>query len=228
MIRSEAERKVRRIDFTVETTQDGGVGYVGESTRDRAGAHQAHQRTLKNVIGCSGIGLHSGAKVHMMLRPGKPDTGIVFRRIDLARCGATLQTCEIRADVAQVVDARMGTTLGNDAGTSVATIEHLMAALRGASIDNIVVELDAAEVPIMDGSAAPFVFLLECAGTREQKAARRYIEILEPVEVIDGDKSASLSPAAGFSLGFEIDFDRAAVGQPEFGSRFQLINGNVP
>lgn len=180
---------------------------------------QALQHTVKNPIGCAGIGLHGGNEVNMMLRPAGPDIGIVFRRTDVPG-----DISLVKADVHRVVDARMGTTIGNDAGTTVATIEHLMAALHGCGIDNLIVELDAGEVPIMDGSAAPFVFLLECAGLQVQQAPRRSIEVLETVEIVDGEKRAVISPRAGFSLGFEIDFDSPAIGRQD--KEVRLVNGN--
>lgn len=180
---------------------------------------QALQQTLKSPIGCTGIGLHNGADVNLMLRPAASGTGIIFRRTDISGDAA-----DVLADVHNVVDAMLGTTIGNASGTTVATIEHLMAALRGAGIDNLIVELDGPEVPIMDGSAAPFLFLLECTGIVTQNAPRRAIEVLKPVEVIDGDKSVAISPAPGFSLGFEIDFDSATIGHQNL--EVQLVNGN--
>lgn len=169
------------------------------------------QRTLKNAITCSGTGLHSGAKVQMALRPAPADTGIVFRRTDAAGRGA-----EIPGRWDRVTDTRMNTTIGDGEGTVVGTIEHLMSALAGAGIDNCVVELGGPEVPVMDGSAAPFVFLIECAGIRELAAPRRAIEILRTVSVGDRERSAVLTPGKGFSVSFEIDFDSAAIGRQEF------------
>jgi UDP-3-O-[3-hydroxymyristoyl] N-acetylglucosamine deacetylase len=166
----------------------------------------APQKTLKSVIHCRGVGLHSGVKVGMRLVPADVDTGIVFRRIDAAASGA-----EIRADWKTVVDSSLCTTLGNGEGITVGTVEHLMSALAGMEIDNVVVELDGPEVPAMDGSAAPFVFLIECAGIAEQDAPRRAIKILKPITVGDEERSASLVPDDVFSLSFEIDFPSAAV-----------------
>ncbi len=163
----------------------------------------ASQQTLKTAIGCRGIGLHSGGKVSMTLHPAPPDAGIVFRRTD--------QAAKIRASWANTVETTYCTTLANSDGTSVGTVEHLMAALAGTGIDNAVVELDGPEVPIMDGSCAPFVFLIECAGIVEQDAARRAIKVLKPVSVIEDGASAALFPDRGFSMSFEIDFDNPMI-----------------
>src|SRR5437868_7094516 len=138
------------------------------------------QRTLKNSIRASGVGLHSGKKVLMVLRPASADSGIVFRRMDLD------VPVEIAALATSVGDTMLGTTLVRD-GVRVATIEHLLSALAGLGIDNAVVELSAAEVPIMDGSASPFVFLLQSAGVVEQPAAKRFVRILQPIQVEAGD-----------------------------------------
>jgi len=167
------------------------------------------QRTLKNTIRASGIGLHSGKKVLMVLRPAKVDTGIVFRRMDL---DAPL---EIAARAMNVGETTLGTTLVRD-GKRVATIEHLMSALAGLGIDNAVVELSAEEVPIMDGSASPFVFLLQSAGIVEQPAPKRFVRILRPVQVEEGDASARFAPYDGFRLNFKIEFNH-----PSFRKRDQ-------
>lgn len=159
------------------------------------------QKTLKAAIGCRGVGLHSGAKVGMQLLPAAPDTGIVFRR-DGAR---------IPALWSNVVDSTLNTTLSNGEGVRIGTIEHLLAALAGCEVDNAVVELDGPEVPIMDGSAEPFVFLIECAGLVQQDAPRRAIKVLRPITVAEGSKSASLLPQDGFSMTVEIDFDSGAI-----------------
>lgn len=161
------------------------------------------QQTLKTVIGCRGIGLHSGRRVAMKLMPASPGTGIVFRRTDVGR--------EIRAQWENAVESARCTVLADGAGISVGTVEHLMAALAGAGIDNAIVELDGPEVPIMDGSAAPFVFLIECAGIAEQGAARRAIKVLKPVSVVAQGASASLSPDRCFSMSFEIDYESPAI-----------------
>jgi UDP-3-O-[3-hydroxymyristoyl] N-acetylglucosamine deacetylase len=175
------------------------------------------QRTLKSSIQCTGTALHSGAKVTMTLHPAAPDSGIVFRRTDIGGRGAC-----IRASWENVTDTRMCTTIGQGA-VHVATIEHLMAALAGCEIDNAVIELSGGEVPVMDGSAEPFVFLIECAGTIEQDAQRRGIRVLLPVSVQDDDRVASLAPDDAFSVSFEIDFDSPAVARQE--CSFRLANG---
>jgi UDP-3-O-[3-hydroxymyristoyl] N-acetylglucosamine deacetylase len=168
------------------------------------------QRTVKNAIHCRGVGLHSGMKTSITLHPAAPDTGIVFRRTDPAGAGA-----EIRAHWRNAVDSALCTTLSNGEGILVATIEHLMAAFAGAELDNAVVEIDGPEVPIMDGSAAPFVFLIECAGLLEQDAPRRAIKVLKPVSVGDPGRSAALLPDHGFSMSFEIDFESRAVSRQD-------------
>jgi len=158
------------------------------------------QRTLKNVIRATGVGLHTGEKVYMTLRPAAVDTGIVFRRVDLPK------PVEIRSCCENVGDTRLSTTLIKD-GVRIATIEHLLSALAGLGIDNAYVDLSAPEVPIMDGSAGPFVFLLQSAGIEEQAAPKRFVRIKKPVIVRDGDKWARFEPFDGFKVGFSIDFD---------------------
>ncbi|HEY1260508.1 MAG TPA: UDP-3-O-acyl-N-acetylglucosamine deacetylase [Stellaceae bacterium] len=167
----------------------------------------APQHTLKTAIGCRGIGLHCGEWVAMNLVPAAAGTGIVFRRTDIG--------AEVRANWANMVESSLCTTLANEDGVSVATIEHLMAAFAGAGIDNAVVEIDGREVPVMDGSAAPFVFLIECAGVAEQDAARSAIEILKPVSVCENGAIASLTPDRGLSMSFEIDFDNPLIRRQE-------------
>lgn len=162
------------------------------------------QRTLKNVIRATGVGLHTGEKVIMTLRPAPVNTGIVFRRIDLN------PVVEISADPHQVGDTALSTTLV-DRGVRVATIEHLMSALAGLGIDNLYVDLTASEVPIMDGSAGPFAFLVQSAGIAEQRAAKRFIRIRKTVEVRDGDKWVRFEPRDGFQVSFTIDFDHPAI-----------------
>lgn len=158
------------------------------------------QRTLKNVIRATGVGLHTGEKVYLTLRPASADTGIVFRRIDLP------EPVEIRACPQNVSDTRLSTTLESD-GARVSTVEHLMSAFAGLGIDNAYVDLTAPEVPIMDGSAGPFVFLIQSAGIEEQNAPKRFIRIKQKIEVHDGDKWAGFEPFDGFKVSFEIDFD---------------------
>lgn len=158
------------------------------------------QRTLKDSIGATGVGLHTGDKTRLTLRPAPPDTGIVFRRIDLP------DTPEIRGCPQNVVDTRLSTTLACG-GARVSTVEHLMSAFAGLGIDNVYVDLDAAEVPIMDGSAGPFVFLIQSAGIQQQRAARRYIRVCRRVAVEEGDKWAALEPFDGFKVSFHLDFE---------------------
>jgi UDP-3-O-[3-hydroxymyristoyl] N-acetylglucosamine deacetylase len=162
------------------------------------------QRTLKDSIRATGIGLHSGAKVYMTLRPAPANTGIVFRRLDLP------EPVDIPAYALNVTETQLGTTL-ESGGAKVSTVEHLLAAMAGLGIDNAYVDLTDAEVPIMDGSSAPFVFLLQSAGIEEQTAPKRFIRILKPIEVRDGDKWARLTPHNGFRLNFRIDFDHPAL-----------------
>jgi UDP-3-O-[3-hydroxymyristoyl] N-acetylglucosamine deacetylase len=164
------------------------------------------QRTLKASIGCVGIGLHSGLRVNMTLRPAPVDHGIVFRRTDLG--------IDIPARFDHVVDTRLATVLGLDDGTArIGTVEHLMAALAGSLIDNAVIEVDGPELPILDGSAAPYLFLLDCAGSVEQELPRTVIQ----VRVSDGDAFAELRPAApgspGLDMAMSIDFSAPAIGR---------------
>ena len=156
------------------------------------------QRTLKNVIGATGVGLHTGKKVFLTLRPAPVGTGIVFRRVDLD------PVAEIPASLEHVRDTRLSTTLEYD-GVRVSTVEHLMSAFAGLHIDNAIVELDSDEVPIMDGSAAVFVFLIQSAGVELQSAAKEFIRITEPIEVRDGDKWARFDPHDGFKVSFKIE-----------------------
>lgn len=158
------------------------------------------QRTLKNVIRATGVGLHTGEKVYMTLRPAAVDTGIIFRRIDLD------EPREIRATAENVGDTSLSTTLVEN-GVRVATVEHLLSAFAGLGIDNAYVDLSAPEVPIMDGSAGPFVFLLQSAGISEQNAAKRFIRIKKPLFVEEEDKWARFDPFEGFKVSFEIEFD---------------------
>ena len=161
------------------------------------------QRTLKNVIRATGVGLHTGDKVYLTLRPAAPDTGIIFRRVDFDR------PVEIRACPHNVGDTRLSTTLTNG-DVRVSTVEHLLSAFAGLGIDNAYVDVSAPEVPIMDGSAGPFVFLLQSAGVEEQNRAKRFIRIKRPIEVRDGDKYARFEPYNGFSVEFSIAFDHPA------------------
>ena len=162
------------------------------------------QRTLKNTIRATGVGLHSGEKVYLTLKPATVDTGIVFRRADLD------PVFEIPARAANVGETTMSTTLVNG-DVKVDTVEHLLSAMAGLGIDNAYVELSASEVPIMDGSAGPFVFLIQSAGLEEQDAAKKFIRILREVTVEEGDKRATFLPFDGFKVSFEIDFDHPVL-----------------
>ena len=161
------------------------------------------QRTLKNVIRATGVGLHTGEKVFLTLRPAAVNSGIVFRRVDLD------PPVEIKACPENVGDTRLSTTL-HSGGVKVSTVEHLLSAFAGLGIDNAYVDVSAPEVPIMDGSAGPFVFLIQSAGVEEQNAAKRFIRIKERVSVEDGDKSAAFEPFDGFKVTFAINFDHPA------------------
>jgi UDP-3-O-[3-hydroxymyristoyl] N-acetylglucosamine deacetylase len=158
------------------------------------------QRTLKNVIRATGVGLHTGEKVYLTLRPAAVDTGIVFRRVDLP------MPVEIPARTQHVGDTRLSTTLVNG-DVRISTVEHLLSAFAGLGIDNAYVDLSAAEVPIMDGSAGPFVFLIQSAGFEEQNAVKKFIRIKQPLEVSDGEKWARFAPFEGFKVSFTIEFD---------------------
>ncbi|MCU0811822.1 MAG: UDP-3-O-acyl-N-acetylglucosamine deacetylase [Thiobacillaceae bacterium] len=157
------------------------------------------QRTLKEPVRTTGIGLHTGVKVEITLRPAPPDTGIVFRRMDLE------PPAELKADPYLVTDTRLCSML-ESGPAKVSTVEHLMSALAGLGIDNALVDLTGPEIPILDGSSAPFVYLLQSAGIVEQDAPKRYVRILRPIEVRDGDKLARLTPHNGFKIEFTIDF----------------------
>ena len=166
------------------------------------------QRTIKTISRAVGVGLHSGQRVELTLRPAQPDTGIVFRRVDLP------EPVEIPISAAAVTDTRMASTIG-PGGAEVHTVEHLMSAIAGLGIDNIYVDITAEEVPILDGSSSSFVFLLQSAGIELQKAPKRFIRIKSPVEVREGEgqslKWARFDPYHGFKLRFEIDFAHPAV-----------------
>ncbi len=161
------------------------------------------QRTLKNVIRATGVGLHTGEKIYLTLRPAAVDTGIVFRRVDLD------EPVEIRACPENVGDTLLSTSLEKD-GVKISTIEHLLSAFAGLGIDNAYVDVSAPEVPIMDGSAGPFVFLIQSAGVEEQKAAKKFVRIKQRVVVEDGDKRACFEPFDGFKVSFSIDFNHPA------------------
>jgi UDP-3-O-[3-hydroxymyristoyl] N-acetylglucosamine deacetylase len=167
------------------------------------------QRTLKEIVKTTGVGLHSGRKVTLTLRPAAANTGVIYRRIDLD------PAVDFPADANSVRDTMLCTALVNDDGVRISTVEHLNAALAGMGIDNIIIEVDAPEIPIMDGSASPFVYLLQSAGIQPQNAAKRFIRIKKPVRVEDGDKWAELVPYNGFRLDFEIEFEHPAIDSDE-------------
>ncbi|MDO7667658.1 MAG: UDP-3-O-acyl-N-acetylglucosamine deacetylase [Pseudomonadota bacterium] len=167
------------------------------------------QRTLKNVIRATGVGLHSGDTVYLTLRPAAPNTGIIFRRVDLD------PVVEIKAKAVNVGETALSTTLVQH-GQRVSTVEHLLSAFAGLGIDNGYIELNAPEVPIMDGSAGPFVFLVQSAGIEEQNAPKQFIRIKKTVILEDGDKWAKFEPFEGFKVSFSIDFEHPAFkGRPQ-------------
>ena len=167
------------------------------------------QRTLKNVIRATGVGLHTGEKIYLTLRPAPVDTGIIFCRVDLE------QIVQIAARPCNVGDTRLSTTLV-DGDVRISTVEHLLSAMAGLGIDNAYVDLSAPEVPIMDGSAGPFVFLIQSAGIEEQHSPKRFIRIKRPIQVEEGDKIARFDPFDGFKVGFTIEFNH-----PVFKSNIQ-------
>jgi UDP-3-O-[3-hydroxymyristoyl] N-acetylglucosamine deacetylase len=179
------------------------------------------QRTIKASLATTGVGLHSGQRVELTLRPAAPDTGIVFRRVDLD------PPVDIPADPQRVTDTRMASTLTAlaDPSVRVATVEHLMSALAGLGIDNLFVDVTAPEIPILDGSAGSFVFLIQSVGVVEQSALKRFIRVKRPVEVREGDKFARLEPHAGFSLEFSIAFGHPAIDAT--GQRFAIDFANT-
>jgi UDP-3-O-[3-hydroxymyristoyl] N-acetylglucosamine deacetylase len=184
------------------------------------------QRTLKSLTKAVGVGLHSGQRVELTLRPAPIDTGIVFRRVDLA------QPVDIAVNTGSVCDCRMATTIspGGDPGAAkVNTIEHLMSACAGLGLDNVYIDITAEEVPILDGSSAAFVYLLQSAGIELQKAAKKFVRVLKTVEVREGEgrtlKWARLEPHHGYKLAFEIDFDHPAVDQTGQRVEFDFSSG---
>jgi UDP-3-O-[3-hydroxymyristoyl] N-acetylglucosamine deacetylase len=187
------------------------------------------QRTLKAITRAVGVGLHTGQRVELTLRPAAPDHGIVFRRVDLATAPL------IRVDAQAVTDTRLASTLaagGDPQGPKVNTVEHLMSACAGLGIDNLLIDITAEEVPILDGSAASFVYLLQSAGIEVQATPRRFLKVMRPVEVREGEgrnlKWARLAPHHGYTLGFEIDFDHPAVNQTGQRVSFDMGSGRYP
>jgi len=180
------------------------------------------QRTLKSLTKAVGVGLHSGQRVELTLRPAAPDTGIVFRRVDLP------EPVEIPVNAKTVSDTRLASTISNG-GAKVHTVEHLMSACAGLGLDNLYVDITAEEVPILDGSAASFVYLLQSAGIVQQQAPKRFIRVLRPVEVREGEgaqlKWARLDPFHGYKLSFEIEFDHPAVNSTGQRVEFDFSSG---
>lgn len=180
------------------------------------------QRTLRSITTAVGVGLHSGQRVELTLRPAQPDTGIVFRRVDLP------EPVDIPVNAQSVSDTRMASTIANG-GAKVHTVEHLMSACAGLGIDNLYVDISAEEVPILDGSAASFVFLLQSAGIEMQRAPRRFIRVTQPIEVREGEganlKWARLEPYHGFKLSFEIEFRHPAVDSTGQRVEFDMSSG---
>lgn len=181
------------------------------------------QRTLKSLTKAVGVGLHSGQRVELTLRPAAPDTGIVFRRVDLP------QPVDIPISALAVTDTRLASTISNGSA-KVFTVEHLMSACAGLGLDNLYVDITAEEVPILDGSASSFVFLLQSAGIELQNAPKRFVRLLKPVEVREGEgpttKWARLSPYDGYKLSFEIDFDHPAVDSTGQRVEFDMSTGS--
>lgn len=167
------------------------------------------QRTVKTAVSCAGVGLHSGKQVHMTIRPAPVNHGIKFRRVDLTG------TPDVTAQFNRVVDTSLATVIGNN-GCIVSTIEHLMATFAGLSIDNALVELDAYEVPVMDGSAGPFTRMIAEAGIENQKVARHYFVLREPIELKEGDKSVSVHPSDSFRITCSIEFKHPLIGKQDF------------
>lgn len=166
------------------------------------------QKTINKKVSCNGIGLHSGKEVKMILLPGPANSGIIFKRVDIFD-----QNNQIFAHYKNVITTNLGTTIANSSSVKIATIEHLMAAIWGCGIDNLIIELDAEEIPIMDGSSAAFIFLIECAGIHVQEEPRKMIEILKTISVQDGDKSLTIEPSKEFSIDLHIDFSHSQLGQ---------------
>ncbi len=164
------------------------------------------QRTLQREVTAAGIGLHSGELIWITIKPSEVNTGVTFRRKDLSPIK------DVRVSVAKVVSTNLASTIDED-GVSVSTVEHLMAALSGLGIDNVLVEVTGSEIPIMDGSASSFVYLLKSAGIKEQVESKKFVEITKPISVREGDKWAKLEPFFGFKLDFVIDFSHPAVNE---------------
>jgi len=173
--------------------------------------HTISQKTINSEVSCSGIGIHSGLPVTMKLLPAPINSGIIFKRVDVEAEKST-----IKANYKNVVTTNLGTTIANEFGVKISTIEHFLAAIWGMGIDNLLIEINNQEVPIMDGSSEPFIFLLECAGVFVQEAPRQIIEIIKKFRVEDGDKFIEVEPAKQFSVDFHIDFNHKHVSKQQF------------
>lgn len=195
---------VRKAEFETITLEE-----ARAHRRQRAGAPACPQMTLAAPVALEGVGLHSGHAIHMTLHPAGADFGIVFRRTDLD--GGEAAT-DIRARYDQVGDTMLSTAIRNEAGASISTVEHLMAALATLGVDNAFIEIDGPEIPVMDGSSQVFVEAIEAAGLKALAAPRHAIRILKPVIVEDGLKRAALLPGEGFTLAFEIEFENPVIG----------------
>lgn len=169
------------------------------------------QCTINRIVSCFGIGLHSGKNVSLKLIPAECNTGIIFKRIDVEN-GKNI----VKASYELVTHTMLGTTISNEYGIKVCTIEHLMAAIWGIGINNLIIEIDAEEVPIMDGSAESFMFMLECAGIKEQLKSKKIIEILDTISVQEGDSIMSVKPADEFSVNMEIDFTNTVIARQKY------------
>lgn len=169
------------------------------------------QKTIHSKISCNGVGLHSGANAKITLHPAQCDSGIIFRRNDMK-----LEHSMIKANYNNVIGTNLGTTLTNEFGAKVATVEHLMAAIWGCGIDNLIIDVDGPEIPIMDGSSEPFVFLIECAGIETQDKPRQIVEIIKKVRVEDGDKFVEVEPSREFAIDLHIDFDHNQIKNQTF------------
>ena len=164
------------------------------------------QKTINNSISCNSVGLHSGCNVNIKIHPAPVNTGIIFRRTDLQS-----KKNEIKANFKNVTTTNLGTSIANEFGASISTIEHLMASIWGCGIDNLIIDIDNIEAPIMDGSSEPFIFLLECAGITQQNENRKVVEILEKIRIEDGDKFIEVEPAKAFGFDLKIDFNHPQI-----------------
>ena len=176
-----------------------------------------NQLTIRNNISCSGVGIHSGKEVQMTLKPGKEDSGIVFVRTDIK----DQEKSTVKADFRNVTTTNFGTTIENKFGTKISTIEHFMAGIWGSKIDNLIVELNNEEIPIMDGSSEPFIFLIECAGIETLMKKKQQIKILKNIEFYDGDKFIKASKSDDFTVNLQIEFDNELIGK-----QFYSFDGN--